>query len=49
MFTKVNDWYTYNKNILIDSGLAMDRPMPLPNGTKAEITMGEDELRGIIW
>ena len=47
-FTKVNDWYTCNKKTLIDSGLAIYKPMTLPDGTISEITMGEDELRWII-
>ena len=47
-FTKVNDWYTCNKKTLIDSGLAIYKPMTLPDGTISDITMGEDELRRII-
>ena len=47
-FTRVNDWYTCNKNTLIDRGLAIDEPMTLPDGNISKITMGEDELRWII-
>jgi len=47
-FTKVNDWYTCNKKTLIDSVLAIDQSMTLPDGDIAEITMGEEELRRII-
>ena len=47
-FTKLNDWYTCNKNTLIDSGLAIDNRMTLSDGTIADITMREDKLRQII-
>ena len=47
-FTKVNDWYTCNKKTLIDSGLATDEKERLPDGSEAEITIGEIEKRRII-
>ena len=47
-FTKVNGWYTCNKKTLINTGLSIDKPMTLPDGTIAEITMGENELSRII-
>ena len=47
-YTKVNDWYTCNKKTLIDSGLAIDVPELLPDGTYAELTIGEIEKRRIV-
>ena len=34
--------------MLTDSGLAMDPPMTLPDGTEAKITVHEEEKRHII-
>ena len=48
IFTKVNDWYACYKKSLIYSGLAIDKPVTLPDGTISEITVGEDELRRIL-
>ena len=47
-YTKVNDWYECNKKTLIESGLAIDTPTLLQDGTKAELTIGETELRRIV-
>ena len=47
-YTKVNDWYTYNKKKLISSGLAIDRPLQLRNGEEAELTITEEEKRRIV-
>ena len=41
--TKVNDWFDMNGKTLIDIGLAIDLPFELPNGTVAELTIGEEE------
>ena len=46
--TKVNDWFTYNKQTLVELGLAIDKPMALENGQEAELTIGEEEKRRII-
>ena len=42
---KVNDWYTFNKKTLINSRLAIDTSMALPNGEEADITIEEEEER----
>ena len=47
-YTKVNDWYECNKKTLIKSGLAIDTPTTLEDGTIAELTIGEEELRRIV-
>ena len=47
-YTKVNDWYECNKKTLIESGLAIDKPITLQDGTEAELTIGETELRRIV-
>ena len=47
-YTKINDWYDSNKKTLVNSGLAIDAPLGLPNGIVAEITIGEEEKRRII-
>ena len=47
-YTKVNDWYECKKNTLIDSGLSIDRPVTLENGTQSELTIGDTELRRIV-
>ena len=45
---KINYWYTCNKKTVIYISLAIDKPMTLPDGTIAKITMVEDELSRII-
>ena len=47
-YTKVNDWFTFNKKTLIESGLAIDRKKKLPDGSEAELSIGEIEKRRII-
>ena len=47
-FTKVNDWFTMNKTTLIKSGLAINKPERLSDGTEAELTVGDVEKRRII-
>ena len=47
-YTKLNDWFTMNKPMLINSGLAIDRPHTLPDGTLAELTIHPDCARRII-
>ena len=39
---------THAKNTTVDSGLDIDKPMTLPDGTEAELTIGEGEKRRII-
>ena len=46
--TKVNDWFDMNKETFIDSGLAINIPFELPNGTVSELTIGEEEQRRIV-
>ena len=47
-FTKVNDWFSENKKTLIDSGLAIDEPITLEDGTVSELTIGERESARIV-
>ena len=46
--TKVNDWFSENKKTLIESGLAIDAPMTLEDGTVSELTIGERESARIV-
>ena len=39
---------THAKNTTVDSGLDIDKPMTIPDGTEAELTIGEGEKRRII-
>lgn len=47
-YTKVYDWFKCNKKTLIESGLDIDGPMTLEDGTKAKLTIGDTELRQIV-
>ena len=47
-YTKVNYWFIWKKKTLIDSGLAIDRKENLPDGSEAEILVGQIEKRRII-
>ena len=41
-YDKLNDWFTQHKPILINSGLAINKPMVLPDGITVELTIPED-------
>lgn len=41
-YDKLDDWFTQHKPILINSGLAINRPMVLPDGSTAELTIPEN-------
>ena len=47
-WSNINKWFNLNKRTLLESGLAIDEPMTLPDGTVAEISMDADTLRRII-
>ena len=47
-YTKLDDWFTVHKPILLKSGLAIDKPMVSPDGSTAEVTVPEDCARRII-
>ena len=47
-YEKLDDWFTQNKPLLIKSGLAVDEPMVLPDGSTAELTIPQDCARRII-
>ena len=46
--TKVKGWFDMNKRTLVESGLAIDSPMTLPDGTITELTIGEIKANWII-
>ena len=47
-YTKVNNWFTFNKKTLIESGLAVDGKEKLPDDSEAELSIGEIEKQRII-
>mmetsp|Transcript_7811 Transcript_7811/g.9090 ORF Transcript_7811/g.9090 Transcript_7811/m.9090 type:complete len:187 (+) Transcript_7811:396-956(+) len=47
-YSKLDDWFTMNKPLLIASGLTIDRSCTLPDGTVAELTVHQDCARRII-
>ena len=44
----MRDWFDMNKRTLVKSGLTIDSPMALPDGTIAELTIGDIEADQII-
>ena len=46
-WTNVDRWFEKNKATLLESGLAKDEPLVLPDGTECEITIGPQELARI--
>ena len=46
--TQENDWFTFNKRTPIESGLAIDEPMTVADGTEAELAIGEVEANRIV-
>lgn len=41
-YSKLDDWFTMNKPLLIASGLAIDRPCILPDRTVTQLTVHQD-------
>jgi len=41
-YTKLNDWFTHHKPILLKSGLLIDIPCTLEDGSNAELTIHKD-------
>ena len=47
-YRNLNDWFSQNKQPLIDSGLFKDEKMKLPNGDISELTYSESVSRRVV-
>lgn len=47
-YTKVNDWCRSDTATLVESGLTIDKPIKLPDGSEADLTIGETDADRIV-